>query len=65
MPYSEERVEPLIDCATACRILGMKKTFVYDLATQGRLPSYRIGRSVRFKLSDLREFVEARRQAQG
>lgn len=65
MQYTFGEFEQLIDCATACRILGMKKSFVYDLAKQGRLPCYRLGRSVRFSPSDLQTFVEDRRQVRG
>jgi excisionase family DNA binding protein len=54
--------EALAGCDEACRMLGMRKSYVYDLASQGRLPSYRFGRTVRFKRSDLIAFREAHRQ---
>jgi excisionase family DNA binding protein len=57
--------EMLVDCAEAQRILGMRKTFVYDLAAQGRLPAYRFGRMVRFKRSDLVVFRESHRLGGG
>ena len=46
-------------------ILGVPKTFVYRRTCQGHpdaLPSYRFGGHLRFRLSDIEEWIEAHRR---
>lgn len=53
--------EGLITVKEVCELLSMKPSWVYDVAWKGDLPSYRMGRAVRFRRSDVIAFVEARR----
>lgn len=39
--------------------------FIYRKAKSGDLPSYKIGRSIRFKLEELEEFLKAKRNKHG
>jgi len=71
--WSVDRIEPgqngspqqdpegLITVKEVCELLSMKPSWVYDVAWKGDLPSYRMGRAVRFRRSDVIAFVEARR----
>ena len=64
-------VEPLLDAKEVKRLLRCSLPLVYKMANQGRLPCVRwecLGRGdraktmVRFKLTDILEFVEANYQ---
>ena len=44
----------------AARFLSVSERQVWNLQNDGRLPHVRIGRSVRFRVSDLEAFIEAR-----
>ncbi len=59
----EEPMRPLLRPAEAARILGVSRSQIYRLAALGEIPHVRVGRSVRFRLEDLRAFVERRRVA--
>lgn len=50
--------EPLVDAATVAAHLGVDVSTVYRLATSGDLPVVVIGRAKRFRVSDVRAFVE-------
>jgi excisionase family DNA binding protein len=45
----------------AAEILNVPETWLAAAAREGRVPSVRIGHYVRFKLSDLENFIETRR----
>jgi excisionase family DNA binding protein len=57
-------MEPLVDVDGAARILGLKVSRIYSLAESRdphtRLPAVRIGRLLRFRPEDLRDYVAAR-----
>lgn len=56
-------LEPLLDVAAAARLLGIRDDAIYRLVEAGRLPHIRLSeRRIRFLSSDLRAFIEARRQ---
>ena len=55
-------VEPVIDIATAAQILGVPKSWVYarvERKDKCDLPHYRFGRYVRFRASELEEWMQA------
>jgi excisionase family DNA binding protein len=39
-------------------LLGLKKSTIYALVKRGELPAYQFGKSVKFKRSDLDEYIE-------
>jgi excisionase family DNA binding protein len=58
----EEHAEhdPLLDVYQGAALLGLKSPrTLYKLAYAGRVRSYKIGRAVRFRRSDLAEFIAA------
>lgn len=48
----------LVDLKEAARRLCLSERTVWQLQADGLLPSVRIGRSLRFRVSDLSQFVE-------
>ena len=48
----------MITVEGAAEILAVSKTTVYGLITAGELRASKIGRAVRIRLVDLREFVD-------
>jgi len=54
--------EPLLTAAAAASLLNVRKSWVYDAVRDGRLPSVRIGRHVRFVRSDLEHWVSDQRR---
>lgn len=53
----------LLDKNAVARRLDISPMLVLDLARQKKLPSYRIGKYVRFAPQDVDAFLEARRRA--
>ena len=53
------RSEPLLRPSDVARPLACSSKTVYAWAASGYLPSVRLGRLVRFKAGDVRQFVEA------
>lgn len=51
--------EPYITAKTAAEFLGMPENSVYKLALTRRISSYKIGKSRRFKLSELAALMES------
>lgn len=47
----------LVDVATACDMLSISRTTLWSLTSTGALRSVNIGRSRRFRVSDLEAFV--------
>lgn len=39
-------------------MVGVKKTMLYALVSEGRLRTFKIGRKTMFKVSDLERFIE-------
>ena len=55
--------EPLIDIKFAVKLLGVSKSTVYDMAKYGDLPHYRIGRSVKVRVSEITAWLEQKQRA--
>lgn len=45
--------EPLVDVEQLAKILGVRKSWVYEAAAQGRIPSISVGRYRRFRVSSV------------
>lgn len=58
---SELTGEELVDANVAAQLLGIAVRTVRDMASRRELPIYKIGRSVRFKVSELKEWRESRK----
>ncbi len=52
----------LLRPAAVARMLGVSVPHVYDLATQGKIASFKVGRCVRFDPKDVLEFVRSCRR---
>lgn len=55
-------VAPLMRRRTAAALLGVSATTVDRLAKAGKLPSVRVGGSVRYALPDLESFIARQRR---
>lgn len=51
-------MEKLVDARTVAEHLGVSPQLIYHLAGRGEIPSYHIGRLVRFKLTDVERWLE-------
>jgi excisionase family DNA binding protein len=51
--------EPYITVKTAAEYLGMPENSIYKLALSRRVPSYKVGKCRRFKLSELAALMES------
>lgn len=45
--------EKLIDADELCELCGFRKSFVYSLTHQKKIPHYKVGHMLRFKLSEI------------
>lgn len=55
----------LVSVTQALRLLGIGRTTLYELIADGRVAPVKIGRSVRFVVDELEDFVETLRAARG
>ena len=53
---SNSSVEELVDVKTAANLLGFHPSLVYAWVERKQIPHYRMGRSIRFLLSELAEW---------
>lgn len=52
-------MERMIDAKEVAELLGVNPNTVYHMKDKpGGLPAYRVGRLVRFKLSEVEEYIE-------
>lgn len=54
-------VEPLVDAEAVSRLLGVRKQRVYSLAHDDGLPHYLVGRYMRFRVSEVEEWIQDQR----
>jgi excisionase family DNA binding protein len=58
-PLRHEPVPPLsVQLVQAAALLGISERKLWELKATGKIPCVRIGRSVRFRIQDLEEFIE-------
>ena len=50
-------IEPLLDAEETGRLLGVPASWVYTAARCGQFPCVRMGRNVRFRPADIREWI--------
>jgi excisionase family DNA binding protein len=50
-------IEQLLRGAQVAEVLGVSKAYAYQMMRLGRIPSVRIGRSIRVRPSDLETFI--------
>jgi excisionase family DNA binding protein len=60
-PIGSSPPEPLVTVAEAAAFLGVRVGTVYLWAETQRIPSFKIGNLLRFRLSELEAHVRARR----
>ncbi len=54
--------EPYITVASLARVLGVPASWVYERTAKGEIPHYRVGRYVRFRLSEVERWLAAERE---
>ena len=54
--------EPLLTASDAAALLSVRPSWIYEAVRDGRLPSVRVGRHIRFVRSDLEDWVRSQRQ---
>ena len=59
MNLSELDGEALVDAHVVAQLLGLSVRTVREYAMKGRIPRYKVGRTNRFKVSDIIEYREA------
>jgi len=65
MPTPTSQTEPFITVATLSRILGVPRSWVYQRTATGEIPHYRVGRYVRFRVSEVEAWLSQERAARG
>ena len=54
---TESGYEPRVSVKTASRFLGVSASLVYAWVERKQIPHYRLGRAIRFKLSELEAWL--------
>ena len=53
--------EKFVTVADIARLLGVPRSFVYERTARGEIPCYRVGRLLRFKVSEVEAWLSAER----
>lgn len=56
-----ETTANLLTIDEVCIMLNFKRGYVYELAMKGKIPCYRVGRSLRFSKTELEQWIKAGR----
>lgn len=59
LPTRIERCEGALDAVKLAGLLGSKKSTIYEMASDGRIPHYRIGTMIRFDPYIIAEWLRA------
>jgi len=60
-----EQHEGLIEIGEAARYLAVKTSWLYEQVRLGRVPSYRVGKFRRFRVSELESWLREHRDGPG
>jgi len=55
----------LVKASTAAQAVGLNKFFLYRLAAEHKIPSYRAGKAVRFNVSEILAWMRTQAGADG
>lgn len=58
-------VEAFVDLEAASAFLGVKPSWMYEAVRLRRIPSFKVGKFRRFRLSELAAWMEARHEGNG
>ena len=58
MDNSNDVVEELLNINELCEIIKLKKSYLYLLTHEKRIPHYKINGHLRFRLSDIEEWLK-------
>jgi PTS system nitrogen regulatory IIA component len=54
--------ERLVPIEQAAEFLGVPTSWLYDQAARGKVPSYKVGKYRRFRVSELEAWISTRRE---
>jgi excisionase family DNA binding protein len=57
----EYGVDQLVDCKIIARLIGLSHRTVEDMATRRELPMYKVGRSNRYKVDEILNWLNINR----
>lgn len=57
--------EPLVNVAAVAELLGVPISFVYEKASRGELPAHRVGRYLRFRVSEIEAWLDEQQTWRG
>ena len=56
-----EPLEPLVDVKKVEEVSGMPRTWLYAAAEDNRIPSYKVGKYRKFRLSEIETWLTTKR----
>ena len=56
-------IERMVDVNQLAELYGQPRSWWYQAAESGRVPSYRVGKYRRFRLSEIEDWLSTQRQA--
>ena len=57
--------EPLLTVEDVCELFQFKKSYLYALTSENRIPHFKIGGFLRFRQSELEEWLASQAQGNG
>lgn len=65
MLSAPNKSEPFITVAEIARLLGVPRSFIYERTARGDIPCYRVGRLLRFRVSEVERWLTESASKQG
>jgi excisionase family DNA binding protein len=62
MKEKSASIEPLVDIKELSEATGLKVSFIEDAKTDKGLPFYELGRSIRYRISEVEVWIQKRRK---
>jgi excisionase family DNA binding protein len=59
------QIDPLLTIDEVCALLKLEPQTIYQLTYRGRIPHFKIANRLRFKLSEIVEWIEKHKVAKG
>ncbi len=65
IPNHNAQIDPLLTIDDVCALLKLEPQTIYQLTYRGRIPHFKIANRLRFRLSEIVEWIEKHKVAKG
>ncbi len=63
IPNNDDQIDPLLTIDDVCALLKLEPQTIYQLTYRGRIPHFKIANRLRFRLSEIADWIEKHKVA--